>query len=215
MEKRTEPGHTEKLRPGYDKKDVQDMADAREITIPVQLDAGTFRRFACFDTLIRKKRGIRPVVFAVILIAFAVIALLSNRPESGLIAAVLLVVGCGLPVVYFGMFLGQVNRQAAQQKLEKGKTVYTVTLRGDGFSVVNNRKAGETVTVSWKDADSAYRKKGCIYLYAGPQRAFLLPSGQADAPDEEVWKAVVRGLGEEKCRPADGDKAVSDAEPQI
>ena len=178
------------------------MADAREITIPVQLDAGTFRRFACFDTLIRKKCGIRPAVFAVILIAFAVIALLSNRPESGLIAAVLLVVGCGLPLVYFGMFLGQVNRQAAQQKLEKGKTVYTVTLRGDDFSVVNNRKAGETVTVSWKDADSAYRRKGCIYLYAGPQRAFLLPSGQADAPDEEVWQAVVRGLGAEKCRQA-------------
>ena len=115
------------------------MADAREITIPVQLDAGTFRRFACFDTLIRKKRGIRPALFAVILITFAIIALLSSKPESGLIAAVLLVVGCGLPLVYFGMFLGQVNRQAAQQKLEKGKTVYTVTLRGDGFSVVDDR----------------------------------------------------------------------------
>ena len=62
------------------------MADAREITIPVQLDAGTFRRFACFDTLIRKKRGIRPVVFAVILIAFAIAALLSGKPQSGLIA---------------------------------------------------------------------------------------------------------------------------------
>ena len=178
------------------------MADAREITIPVQLDAGTFRRFACFDTLIRKKRGVRPAVFAVIMTAFAIIALLSGKPQSGLIAAVLLAVGCGLPLVYFGVFLGQVNRQAAQQKLEKGKAVYTVTLRGDGFTVVNNRKAGETITVPWQDADSAYRKKGCIYLYAGPQRAFLLPSGQADAPDEEVWQAVARGLGEEKCRPA-------------
>ena len=178
------------------------MADAREITIPVQLDAGTFRRFACFDTLIRKKRGVRPAVFAVIMTAFAIIALLSGKPQSGLIAAVLLAVGCGLPLVYFGVFLRQVNRQAAQQKLEKGKVVYTVTLRGDGFTVVSNRKAGEIVTVPWKDADSAYRRKGCIYLYAGPQRAFLLPSGRADAPDEEVWQAVVRGLGEEKCRKA-------------
>ena len=66
----------------------------------------------------------------------------------------------------------------------------------------SNRKAGEIVTVPWKDADSAYRRKGCIYLYAGPQRAFLLPDGQADAPDEAVWQAVARGLGEEKCRPA-------------
>ena len=63
MEKRTEPGRIKKRGRDLTKKDVQDMADAREITIPVQLDAGTFRRFACFDTLIRKKRGILPVVF--------------------------------------------------------------------------------------------------------------------------------------------------------
>ena len=176
------------------------MADAREITIPVQLDAKTFRHFACFDTMIRKRRWIRPALFAAILIGFSVIALLSKKPQSGLISAVLLAVGCGLPVVYFGMFLRLVSLQAGQKKLEKGKTVYTVTLCRDGFTVVNNRKEDETVTVSWKDADRAYRSSGCIYLYAGPQRAFLLPSGQADAPDEEVWQAIVRGLGEKKCR---------------
>ena len=176
------------------------MADAREITIPVQLDAKTFRHFACFDIMIRKRRWIRPALFAIILIGFSVIALLSRKPQSGLISAVLLAVGCGLPVVYFGMFLRQVNLQAGQKKLEKGKTVYTVTLCGDGFTAVNNRKEEETATVAWKDADRAYRSRGCIYLYAGPQRAFLLPSGQADAPDEEVWQAIVRGLGEKKCR---------------
>jgi hypothetical protein len=40
MEKRTEPGRTENRGRDLRKKDVQDMADAREITIPVQLDAG-------------------------------------------------------------------------------------------------------------------------------------------------------------------------------
>lgn len=176
------------------------MTDARDITVPVELDAGTFRRFACFDTLVRRRGGVRPLLFAVILIGFAVIALVSGKPQSGLIAAVLLIVGCGLPVVYLGMFLGQVNRQAKQKKLEKGKTIYTVTLRAEDFTVVSNRKENETVTVPWKDADKAYRSRGCIYLYAGPQRAFLLPTGQADAPDEDVWQAVVRGLGEQKCR---------------
>ena len=98
------------------------------------------------------------------------------------------------------MFLRQVNGQAAREKLGKGKAVYTVTLRTDGFSVVNNRKADETLDVSWMDADSAYRSRDCIYLYAGPERAFLLPSGQADAPDEDVWQMIVRRLGEKKCR---------------
>ena len=176
------------------------MADVRDITIPVQLDTKTFRHFACFDILIRKRRWIRPVLFAVILIGFAVTALLSKKPQSGMISAVLFAVGCGLPAVYFGMFLRQVNVQAGQKQLGKGKTIYTVTFHGDGFTVINNRKEDEAVTISWQDADRAYRNRECIYLYAGPQRAFLLPSGQANVSDEEVWQAVVCGMGEKKCR---------------
>ncbi|MBR2603123.1 MAG: YcxB family protein [Clostridia bacterium] len=176
------------------------MAVTREITIPVRLDAKTFRRFACFDILIRKKRWVRPLVFALILIGFAIVALLSWKSEAGMISAVLLVVGCGLPVVYFGMFLTQVNLQAERQKLGKGKAVYIVTLRDQEIRVVNSRKKEESVSIPWKDADRAYRSHSCIYLYVTPQRAFLLPSGQADAPDEEVWGTILRGLGREKCR---------------
>ena len=176
------------------------MADNGNITVSVQLDARTFRRFAGFDILIRKRRWIRPAVFAVIFIGFSAVALLSGKSQSGMIFAALLAVGLGLPAVYFGMFLRQVNGQAAREKLGKGKAVYTVTLRTDGFSVANNRKADETLDVSWMDADSAYRSRDCIYLYAGPERAFLLPSGQADTPDEDVWQMIVRGLGEKKCR---------------
>ena len=50
-----------------------------EYTIPVKLDAKTFRRFSFFDTLKLRKRWVRPVIFALILIAFAVVALLSGK----------------------------------------------------------------------------------------------------------------------------------------
>ena len=173
---------------------------SQNIKVPVRLDEKTFRKFARFDMLRLRKRWMRPAVFAGILCGFAMIALFSRLPQSGLIAAVLLAVGLGLPLVYIGMFLSQVNLQAEKWKLGKGKPVYTVTLRNRDFTVVNSQKAGEAVTVPWPEARQAFRVKGCIYLYAAPGRAYLLPDGQADAPDREVWERIVRGLGKEKCR---------------
>ena len=175
------------------------MAAKQDIVIPVQLDEKTFRRFARFDMLRLRKRWVRPAVFALILCAFAFVALFSRLPQSGMIAAVLLAVGLGLPIVYIGMFLSQVNVQAERLKLGKGKKVYTVTLRSRDFSVVSHLKE-EAVTVSWADASQAFRMPGCIYLYASPVRAFLLPDGQANVPDSEVWSAILNRLGPEKCR---------------
>ena len=88
------------------------MAQAQDITVPVKLDEKTFKRFARFDMLRLRKRWVRPAVFAVILTAFAAAALLSGKKEAGMIASVLLVIGLGLPIVYIGSFLSQVNMQA-------------------------------------------------------------------------------------------------------
>ncbi len=176
------------------------MAAKQDIVIPVSLDEKTFRRFARFDMLRLRKRWVRPFLFALILCAFAFVALWARKEQSGLIAAVLLAVGLGLPIVYIGMFLSQVNVQAEKWKLGKGKRVYTVTLRSRDFTVVNDQKAGEAVTVQWKDAAQAYRACGCVYLYASPAKAYLIPDGQSNASDAQVWEAVVRGLGKEKCR---------------
>ena len=171
-----------------------------QITIPVKLDASTFKRFSRFDTFRLRKRWVRPVVFALILIAFSVVALLSGKAQAGMIAAVLLVVGLGLPLVYFGSFFSQVNLQAEQLKLDRPRPVYTVTLDFDGARVVNNMKKEDAQFVKWPDIQAAFRKKGCIYLYASPVKAFLLPSGQADATDDEVWKYLKEHLGE-KAKP--------------
>ena len=100
-----------------------------DITVHVKLDEKTFKRFARFDMFALRKKWIRPAVFALILIAFAFVALLARKEQSGMIAAVLLAVGIGLPLVYIGSFLSQVNMQAARAKLKPARPVYTVTLR--------------------------------------------------------------------------------------
>ena len=141
------------------------MADAEQnIVIPVRLDGKTFRRFARFDTLALRKRWVRPAVFSLILIAFAFVALLARREQSGMIAAVLLIVGIGLPTVYLGTFLSQVNLQAVRAKLKPDRRVYTVTLRENGIRVENNRKKEAPLEMGWADKNGAWRRKGCTYL---------------------------------------------------
>ena len=58
----------------------------------------------------------------------------------------------------------------------------------------------EPQEVSWDSIYKAFRKKGCIYLYVTPAKAFLLPSKQADAPDYDVWEFIRDHLGREKCK---------------
>ena len=170
-----------------------------EYRIPVKLDAKTFRRFSRFDTLKLRKRWVRPMVFALILIGFAVVALLSGKEQAGLIAAVLLVVGLGLPLVYFGTFFSQVNLQVSRFGLDKPRQVYTVTLNADGVGVENNLKKEEAVQVPWKEMQAAFRAKGCVYLYVNAARAFLLPDGQGNAPQDEIWAYLVKHM-DGKCR---------------
>ena len=171
-----------------------------DITVRTKLDEKTFKRFARFDMLVLRKKWIRPAVFSLIMIAFAVAALLIRKEQSGLLAGVLLAVGIGLPVVYFGSFLSQVNLQCLQRKLKPARRVYTVTLRESGILIRNDQRREDPLEMDWSSMQKAFRRKGCIYLYVTPAKAFLLPDGQSDASDEEVWKFLTEHLGEEKCR---------------
>ena len=167
----------------------------QQITVPVRLDKKTFKRFSRFDMFRLRKRWVRPVVFALLLIAFAAVALLTRKAQSGMIAAVLLAIGIGLPLVYFGSFFSQVNVKAAQLDLGKGRPVYTVQLDFDGIRVTNQMKKEPTVTVPWKDAPATFKAKGCVYLYVSPARAFLLPDSQADADDAALWAYIEEHMG--------------------
>lgn len=172
----------------------------KTITVPVRLDEKTFRRFALFDMFSLRRKWVRPLIFSAILAVFAVVALLARKKQSGMIAAVLLAVGIGLPLVYFGTFLSQVNMQAVRAKLKPARRVYTLTLSGSGLHIENNQKKEEPQDLDWVSVHKAFRKRGCIYLYATPQKAFLIPRGQADVPDPEVWSFLTEHLGAEKCR---------------
>ena len=176
------------------------MSTDKTITIPVRLDEQTFRHFAIFDMFSLRKRWIRPALFSLILIGFAFVALLARKEQSGMIAAVLLAVGIGLPVVYIGTFLSQVNMQAARRGLKPARNVYTVRLRNEGILVTNSQKKEDPLEMDWESVRQAFRKKGCIYLYVTAAKAFLLPNGQADVPDQEVWQFLTEHLGHEKCR---------------
>ena len=176
------------------------MSNENTIVIPVRLDEKTFKRFARFDMFFLRKKRIRPAVFSMILIIFSFIALLTGKEQSGMIAAVLLVVGIGLPVVYVGSFLSQVRIQAVRAKLKPARSVYTVTFRESGILVENNQKKEDPLEMDWASARRAFRRKGCIYLYVTPAKAFLLPDGQASVPDPEVWQYLIGHLGKEKCK---------------
>ena len=63
----------------------------------------------------------------------------------------------------------------------------------------NNQKKEDLLEMEWSSIQKAFRKKGCIYLYVTAAKAFLLPDGQADAPDKDVWDFLVQHLGAEKC----------------
>ena len=176
------------------------MDGEKTIVIPVRMDEKTFRRFARFDMFALRRRWVRPAVFSLIMIAFAFAALLIRKEQSGMIAAVLLVIGIGLPVVYIGTFLSQVNLQAVQRKLNPPRPVYTVTLRDTGFRVENSQRKEEPLEMEWSRVFRAVRARGCIYLYAADTKAFLLPDGQATVPAGEVWAFITERAGREKCK---------------
>ncbi|MDO5022805.1 MAG: hypothetical protein Q4E07_05660 [Eubacteriales bacterium] len=171
-----------------------------KITVKVKLNEKTFKRFTRFDTLRLRKRWVRPLVFALIMIAFGLVALLSKKEQSGLIAAVLFAVGLGLPIVYFGFFFSQINLQALNLKLGKGRRVYTIYLTKQNLEVHNDIKKEETLMLPWKKVLKAFRVKGCIYVYVSPVKAFLLPDGQADATDDEVWEYLIARMGRKRCK---------------
>ncbi|MDO5436430.1 MAG: hypothetical protein Q4G19_08685 [Clostridia bacterium] len=169
----------------------------RGITYHCRIDRKIFRRFAVFDTFILHKRWRLPAIFALIMTAFAIVCFLSGKQQSWLPGTILLVIGLGMPAVYAGTFLSQVNKKAAALKLDKPRAMYTVVLSSGDVNIHNDFKQEQNVVLPWEKVWGAVRVRDAVYLYAVPSRAFILPDGQADAPAGEVWAF----LGE--CLPKD------------
>ena len=175
---------------------MKDNALPTALTLEGNIDRETFTRFALFDAFTRKKAWRNPLLFALILSAFAVVCLIGRkgREEAVLLASVLFGVGILLPVVWFGMFLSSVRRQSKASGLSRDRAQYYVTLLPD---CVHVEKGKESARFPWRDIFMAYRARDCIYLYVNASRAFLLPACEKT---DRAWEIITEHLPEEKRR---------------
>lgn len=166
--------------------------ERQTLIIPSKIDAGTFRRFALFDTFVRQKRWRRPALFAGILCASAAVCILMREGREGavLLGTVLLAVGLGLPAFYVLNFLWSVRKQG--RRLDGGRTAYTLHLREEGLTVLSGKERAE---YAWEQLLLACRVPGCIYLYVSARRAFLLPDCRQS---EAAWTLLREKLPAEK-----------------
>lgn len=173
---------------------------AKPIEIHVRLDARTFRRYCAFDALRRRRAWFMPVLIAMLAITAAVGLLLFGHGQESL-AGVLMGLGIAVPLIFFGLFLIQVEVQVSRQKLKDAPPVYSLTLKPEGLGVRNDQKEESEIELPWEKLWAAFRNTDAIYLYATPERAFILPNGQAGVSDDQLWSALCRYLGKERCLP--------------
>ena len=182
------------------------MGEDTVITIPVKLDRVTFRRFASFDTFRRQRRWRMPVWFTVLFVSLSIFLFLqTDKPQSGLLGGVILAIGLGLPVIYFTSFFITLRENTIKHCLPR--QVYTVQLRDEDVHISSLINQNEELTLPWDKLHAAFRVQGAVYLYILPTRAFLLPDGQADVPDDDLWAFLEQKMPKKSCRSLRRDKA--------
>jgi len=170
------------------------------VTVNVQMDAKTFKRFARFDTYSLRRRWRSPAIFAAILTVFAFVAfLMEGRAEqASLIGWLLLVIGLGLPAAYFLHYELQLSAQVRRLSIKKPKPAYFVTLTDEGVRVVNNMAKEAPLSLSWDQVPAAYRRADAVYLYHTENRAFILPAKDASVSLASLWDVFAAHLPKEK-----------------
>ena len=166
------------------------------MTIEVLLTAGEFVRFTVFDTFKRKKVHRSPLTFATLLGISGLICYAVPRVEGAvMLGTLLLCIGLGLPVFYFGTFFLSLLRQVRLHKLPR--VVYTLTLDPTSKTIgIANEQ--EQITYEWKKVFHAYRGKSATYLYATPARAFILPHYYIEGGANALWQIIDKKLPAEK-----------------
>lgn len=164
------------------------------MTIDVLLNKEVFRRFTIFDILKRRKLWRSPTLFALILGISACICFLMRQVDGAiLLGAVLLIVGLGMPCIYFLSFFRSLNRQIIENDLLRPKKVYTLHLTdGDAGIAVDNGR--EHVDYRWSNVYRVYRDTLATYLYITPERAFLLPHDCVEESADALWKLIGRNV---------------------
>ncbi len=170
------------------------------LTVNVRMDGRLFKRFARFDTFALRRRWVLPVGFAAILSAFALVAFaMHGRAEQAkLIGVLLLIIGLGLPAVYFLHYELQLGAQVRRLGIKSPKPAYFVTLTEDGVRVVNNMAKEAPLVLSWDQLYGAWLRRDAIYLYHAENRAFILPAKDASVLLPTLWDFISRHLAKEK-----------------
>ncbi|MGE4455008.1 MAG: YcxB family protein [Sphaerochaeta sp.] len=168
------------------------------MNIAVKLSEHHFRQFLIFNILKRLKLYKSPAIFASILTFSALISFLMHKVEGAvLLGIVLLVVGLGVPVVYFSTFFSSVKRQVAMQKLNPPRLVYTLEFSQESPLLhISNDK--EKADYRWQDVHHAYIEKESIYLFLTKDKAFLLPFDVLQDKQATI-KLIEAKLGRERC----------------
>ena len=151
------------------------------VTVHVRINERILRRFAIFDTFRLKRRYKAPLLFALILCAFAAIAfLMTDKAQSAMIGNLLIVIGLGLPLAYVLHFLMQVHDQSRRLGLRQLRPAYTLNMSETGLRIINDMNPEPEVTLAWDALYGVWRGEFAYYLYSGPSRAFIVPDGQYD-----------------------------------
>lgn len=169
------------------------------MTIEVMMTEAIFRRFTMFDILRRRKMWRPSATFASILGVSAIICFAMNHVRgANLLGTVLLVVGLGMPAVYFATFFSSLKKEVLNHGLKRPKLVYTLVLteKNKGIAVSNEKEQAE---YEWKKVHHAYRDQTATYLFITRDRAFILPHECIEEGEEELWKLLLRKMGQPRC----------------
>lgn len=164
-----------------------------KISVSVIIDAKLFRDFAIFDTFRIKQRWKLPVLFALIMLIFAILCFsrYQTAEQAVFIGSVLLIVGFGLPIIYFINFLRSVNAQIQKLGLTAPQPVYAVTLTEAPDGIKVTAKNNDVAQYEWDRIYGVYHGKNCVYLYVNNSRAYLLPD--RDVGDQaEILRSLLK-----------------------
>lgn len=166
--------------------------------IEARITPEIFREFAWFDMVRVQKRCRAPLLFALIMAAFAVICFLAadRVGGAGLLGGVLLGAGLVLPLGWLLSFYLSVRGEAKKLRLAQAPVAYVLHLTDRGLEATREKEHSQC---SWERMQQVCRLKRCICLYAAPRRAFLLPdAGLRDA--DRLWRDICQRVPDKKVQ---------------
>lgn len=168
--------------------------------IDVILTEDMFRRFTLFDLLRHRRQWRSPAIFAAILCPCACVCFVMHHVRGAvLLGCTLLLVGLGLPAVYFATFARSLKQQIQTSGLQQPRRVYSLhlTKQDDGIAIRNDT---EQTTYRWNQVCRLYRDKHAVYLYMTPTRAFLLPDACVKGSPDQLWSLLTKMVPASRIR---------------